>query len=757
MKYILIFMIFMPFLAFSQHRSVTGRLTDEQTGEALRGAIIYYNQKAAVSDERGEFQMLIGEEDYPVKVIISLLGYETLEKIIRKSDGFSVEIPMRSSVTQLDEVLISPDDRPLTAQSRIGAGEIYRNNPKNVGDIFGMQPGFGIVKRGGYAMDPVFRSLKYDQLNLIYDGGVYISNACPNRMDPASTQVSPSEIDRIELVKGPYSVRYGQTMGALINIITHKPEPTDEFSIHGDVEGGYEINGNGITSRASLDATGKNYDFSIQGGVMTFDDYKNGDGQIVPSAFKSYNYGTKIGFNPTDRQRLQLSWRQSFGRDIKHASLPMDSPIDNSSILSVDYGVRGLSNKLMSLNAKAYYTFVDHLMSNEGRPSFKMTEALSLVNSTTWGGRLELGLKGNEKITIFVGLDARTVAKDGVRYRKVKIMNGMPLDPPKEFTDLIWQDSWLYDIGAFAEANFMLGEQWDVLAGMRLDYVRSGANNPAPDFEALYGGVEPESDWGFSITSSINYYFGKNGQMQLSVGRGERPANLLERYINHFTVGMDAYEYVGNPGLKPEVNNQADLTVKAAPGRFFWKVNVFYSLFRNFISSVVDESLPRKYMPGTEPLYAKRFVNIDHAWQMGFEAEIGYHFTDAFSVRMGAYYTFAQNVDFDEPLPEIPPLTGLFSLKYEKKHYDIELRGRMVAKQDRVAPSFDEAESPGFSVLDLLGSYSPVKSLDFTFALKNMFNANYYEHLSRPYKNQSETGMFYEPGISVRIGGRYRF
>ena len=750
-------MVFVPLLAFSQPKTISGRLIDETNGDAIAGAVVYYNQKAAVSDAQGHFQISINNDEFPVKIIVSLLGYETIEKTIGENDELSISIPLRSSVTLLDEVLISTDDRPFVSQGRINATEIYRDSPKNVGDIFGDQPGFGIVKRGGYAMDPVFRSLKYDQLNLIYDGGVVVSNACPNRMDPASVQVSPAEIDRIELVKGPYSVRYGQTMGALINIITRKPEPTDEFSIHGNIEGGYEVNGNGITGRAALEATGKNYDLSIQGGAITFDDYKNGNGDVVPSSFQTYNYTAKVGFNPTDKQRIQVSWRQSFGRDIKHASLPMDSPYDNSSILSVDYGARSLSNKLMSLNAKAYYTFVDHLMSNEGRPSFMMTEAESPVNSTTYGGRLELGFKSSEKTMVFVGMDARAVAKDGVRYRKVKKMNGMPMDPPMEFTDLVWQDSWLYDVGIFSEANFMLSERWDLLIGARLDYVRSGANNPAPDFEALYGGIDPSSQWNFNITASINHYFGKNGQLQLSVGRGMRPASLVERYINHFTVGMDAYEYVGNPNLDPEINNQIDITIKDKPGRFFWKINGFYSKFTNFISAIVDESLPRKYMPGTEPLYAKRFINLDNAWQSGFDAELGYQISDAFSARVGAYYTYAQNVDFDEPLPEIPPFTGLFSVKYEKQKYFVELRGRMVAKQDRVAPSFDETETPGFNVFDLIGSYTPVKNLDLTFALKNMFNANYFEHLSRPYKNQTETGMFYEAGISFRAGIRFKF
>lgn len=752
----LLFVLLFSIGANAQEKIFRGKLLDEQSGKAIFGATVIFQQRYTTSDEEGFFELPL-KKNAPLKLIISHIGYEPYELLINDHTSEVVNIKLNSSIKLLEEVLISTDSRPMVAQKRFDLKSIMQNNPRNVGDIFSGKAGFGIIKRGGYAMDPVFRSFKYEQLNLIYDGGVYISNACPNRMDPASTQISPAEIDRIELIKGPYSVRYGQTMGGLINIITHRPATSDVFKINGELEGGYELNGNGITGRGTINAIGKKYDLSIQGGAITFDDYKNGKGQTVPSSFSTYNYATKIGFNPSLNQRLQLSWRQSFGKDIKHASLPMDSPKDNSSIFSVDYGIRNVNPKLSSINAKAYYTYVDHLMTNENRPNFMMVDARSPVTSNTMGGRLEFGLNTSQKSMLFVGADVRSVGKDGVRNRIVKITNGNPLDPPREFTDLIWQDSWLYNVGVFTETSFMLNESWDILFGARLDYVKSGANNPAPDFEELYGEIDPETEINVSATSSINYNFGQNGLVQLSIGRGQRAPELTERYIYHFTVGMDAYEYVGNPHLKSEINNQLDLTIKNTNGKFYWNFNVFYSYMQDYITAIVDESLPRKYMPGTEPLYSKRFINIDQAWQAGFDAQIAYQFTPDFSGTIGSYFTRAQNVDFDEPLAEIPPLTGIFSIKYEKEKYWAEFKGRLVARQDRVANSFDESETPGFHVFDLMGGYSPIKNLDVSIALKNMFNTNYYEHLSRPYKNLSETGMFYEPGRSLRIGLKIRF
>ncbi|MDZ7607681.1 MAG: TonB-dependent receptor [Cyclobacteriaceae bacterium] len=692
-----------------------------------------------------------------MKLIIRHVGYETLEKTLNSPEDDLSGLSLKSSITMLQEVLVSSDERPVTAQRRIDAESIMESNPKNVGDIFGDKVGFGVQKRGGYAMDPVFRSFRYDQLNLIFDGGLYIANACPNRMDPASTQLSTAEINKIELVKGPYTMRYGATMGGLINLITDSPEVPEKFGVNGELEGGYEVNGNGITGRGAVYAAGRVADVSVQAGIISFDNYKNGDGKKVPSSFQTSNYTVKMGVNPSDNQRVQVSWRQAFGKDILHASLPMDSPKDNSTMASVDYSLRDISDKLISLNMKGYYTYVDHLMTNEWRPNYPQVATSSPVTSNTFGGRAELGIALGLKTTLYTGLDLRSVAKDGVRNRLVKMMNGKPLEPPKVFTDLIWQDSWMHTSGLFAESKTTINEHWTMNAGARVDIVNSGANNPAPDFEALYGTIDPETQVNLSLTASATHHFGKYGMFQLALGRGQRSPDLLERYINHFIVGMDSYEYVGDPNLESEINNQADLTISNRSGSFSWSINVFYAIMENYITAAVDTTLRRKYNPTVPPIYAKRYINIDKACQTGFEIEIGYRITRALSVQGGAFYTRAQNRQFDEPLAQITPFTGLLSASFTKEKYWMEFKGRLVADQERVAASFDEDTTPGFGVYDFMAGYRPFHSLDITLTFKNLFDNNYYEHLSWPYNNQPEQSQLYEPGRSMRIGAKFRF
>ena len=100
--------------------------------------------------------------------------------------------------------------------------------------------------------DPVLRGFKYDQINVVYDGGQSATAACPNLMDPFTSQMPPNMIRRIEILTGPHALRYGCSFGATINFIPVSPRFSDEHRVYGRISGGYESNGNVIRSEGDL-------------------------------------------------------------------------------------------------------------------------------------------------------------------------------------------------------------------------------------------------------------------------------------------------------------------------------------------------------------------------------------------------------------------------------------------------------------------------------------------------------------------------
>ncbi len=659
----------------------------------------------------------------------------------------------------IEEILVT-GEKPSQPELSIDNKQIQLVAPRDIGDIFKSISGFGVLKRGGFAMEPSFRSFKLEQLNMMFDGALTTVPACPNRMDPITTHINPADIEKIEVIKGPYTVRYGQTMGAVINMLTMQPHYSDSFEVHGLVNLGYETNGNAKKTYGELSMGNKHFDLLLSGGYNDYDNYSNGSGQEIASAFTNYDYSLKLGYNITSNQRIQASWRQTFARDVLHAGLPMDTKTDDQSSITLDYSAKQLSDKVFALNAKFYRSYVDHVMNNELRPSFKATHSISPVSSLNYGAKLELGLNLSSNNLIYMGTDYKFINKDGSRNREVYIntCTGMVFDPPKEFTDKIWQNSSTSNYGFYVENKNTIGKNLKLNAGLRLDINNGEILDPEEDFLNLYqGNLKTDALMDLSGMLTLTYDLNSLYNIQFAYGLGSRAPKITERYINHFTVGMDAYEYVGNPFLKSEKNNQIDLVLNKSGEVFSFQVDLFYSYMTDYIIAVVDTNLNKKFMACMPPAHAKKFTNIDKAVQYGFELSAGYKFANYFALSGNVYYTHAQNIDFDEPLAEIPPLTGNLSLSYTHKKLFANLSGRFVAEQTRVSASFNESPSDGFSVFDAKLAYTAIKNLSFEMGINNIFDVTYYEHLSRPYKNMPEQSMFYEPGRNFLFSVKVKF
>ena len=762
---ILFFIAFLFFnLTQSPAQSIDGYVKDSTTNSAIVNAIIVSEPKGqfTYSDQNGYFEL----KDLPAEKInlkISHMGFEIFQKSVDLSDKdhLSLSINVKPTPIALEEILISGSIYNNSLASEILQEEFQKHVPKDAGEIFKYEPGFNVIKRGGYAMDPVFRSFKYEQLNLQFDNGIRIAHACPNRMDPITTHIPPEALEKIEIIKGPYSVRFGQSMGGIVNMVIKKPVHTDEFNVSGSFNGGYESNGNGRQGRLSLTATDKIYDLTVMGGYKNYDNYKNGNGYEVASSFRNYDFSVKGGIEPFENHRLQLMWRQNFARDVLHAGLPMDADEDDAKIFSADYLIRNVSPKIKNISAKFYATEVDHVMTNHRRPNFKMVDAVSKVLSETMGGRIEFELLPVEGVILYAGGDFNSVFRDGQRVRKISINpcnTEMTFDPPKEFTDPIWQSSYLNDFGLFAEWRQSLMERFSFIAGFRSDIIRSGVDNPASEFTSRYN-FDQNTETNWSFTASGAYDISNGWQLKLSAGRGVRSPNLIERYINHLTIGQDAYEYIGNPNLKPEKNNQAELSIAKRSKSYHIKADIFYSYATDYITAAVDENTDRLFLPCKPPQHVKVFTNIDQAIQRGFEMAGSVDLHPRIKMDGNLAYTWAQNISWDEPLPETPPLEGNLALNYQTKNKNFwtEISGRFVADQNRASDSFAETATEGFNVYNFYSGYKPQQWMEIQFSVHNIFDKTYYEHLNRRYKNMPVNEVFFEPGRSFLLQAKINF
>lgn len=725
------FLLNIPF-AISQEKK-TIQIIDQLTNEAITWVNFTYDNQSGFSDESGKIQI-----EYKENTVLFLshinYGAWTLsdnEVIKALNEGTIIR---ESNTVNLQPVSIIAY-HSINQPKRIDLNNQDKLN-HDAGAVLNTDVSINSIKKSGaYGFDPVLRGFKYDQLNIVINGSCCATAACPNRMDPITSQIPLNTIQTIQILKGPYSLRYGNSFGGTINFLTAKPLFTEKFKTTERLSTTYENNGNVYRSEGLIGLHSKKIVFNLVGSWSQGDDYKAGNETLVQADFLRASFGTNLSVKLSENQVLSLSVNRNLGRNTDFPSLPMDLISDNTWLINAEHNLNVKNRKLVNWKSLTYATHVDHLMDNSLKILDPRTvNAKSPTQTLTYGGRTETTWN-IKNTTTYTGLDLRVENAQGSRTREI-------LTGPKAgniFTDNIWQNSRIERSGFFAETDIITANLLFVLAG-RLEINSSKANDEAAEFIAVNPKTET-SQINPSISVGIIKNFENNYSLKLWAGSSQRSGGLTERYINYFPVGRDAYELLGNPILKPETNNQTDLIFEIKSEKTFFNIDLFASYMQNYITSVKNPDLSPRM--ATSP-GVRQFVNIKNAFKTGFEVNWKQYLFYGFQQQAGIAYTYAKNMVNDEALPEIAPFEIRYSLT--GKHLDdkliSEISLRHALKQDRISIEYGEKETPSFTTLDFRLSYKLLKYLSLATGVQNIFNENYYEHLNRSISGSSTDYIF---------------
>ncbi|MBD3749625.1 MAG: TonB-dependent receptor [Sphingobacteriales bacterium] len=736
-------------LLFAQSEQKEIRLLDEESKSPIIGATFKYGEQSGLSDENGVIRF-----SYDQKATLQLshinYGAWSLSEIALNKAISDKVIYRKAVIVNLFPVTVLA----LKPQSVQQKGEIkieYQDRLEHdAANILNQIPAFNSIRKGGnYGFDPVFRGFKNDQLNVVLNGAQSATAACPNRMDPPTSQMAPNMIDRIEIFKGPYALRFGTGIGATINFIPAKLRFSDKPDLYGRISSGYENNGNLQRGEGQLGLSGAKYDVNLFASWSQGDDYTTGNKQTVQADFKRGSFGTNIGIKLASNQELRLSANYNRARDADFPALGMDLRTDDTYMLNAVHDIQFMGKKLQSLNTTIYGSFVNHLMDNLLRTiSPRMMNVQTFATTRNFGGRSESVWKlSNGKI--YAGADLRVEGAEGTKVRDY-LMGPMAGKTKK---DNVWQDGYISKTGLFTEYQIN-GKTFNYIASGRLELNVANLNDPAQGFTQ----VNPETQTtqvNPSLSFGILKDFGNKVKSGLWLARAQRSGSLTERYINYFTVGQDPYEMLGNPQLAPEVNYQTDLTFTF---NFYEKssinVDVFAAYLKNYISSVIDTTLSPE-LPSSPGV--RRFVNINEAFKTGFEISWNQVLFAGLSHRIGIAYTYGQDLERDQPLPEIAPLDARYALygSYLKNRLKPEVTFRYVTKQSRTSTEFGETVTPSFNLLDFKIGYQINSSIFLNAGVNNLFDENYYEHLNRSVSGTNKP--IYAPGRNYFINLNYSF
>lgn len=728
--------------------TISGTVTDAASTRPVPNAnvSVVNTSLGAVTDSDGDFEIVVPETGvYTLR--ITFIGFEKkVQKNIKvDANGARINIQLTSSPIEVEEITVSAHAEMPDMGTMLISDALAQKNPADVGAFFRNVNGASSIKKGAAAQDPVIRGFKYNQLNVMFDGGLCVTGGCPSRMDPPTSHVQAEDIDRIEIIKGPFTTRYPQTLGGIVNMVTHNSRSYGEDGFQVGLISGYESVSGGTRGRVFLKGGKGKFDLHSGLGTKQYGDYRDGSGQTVPGQFKSKDYSVKLGYQPSLQQRLQVSWRQSFARDTMYPALPMDATIDDTDMLSIDYTHKNVSPFMASLTAKIYSTWVDHEMDNANKPTAANTRAVTTAQTQTQGGRIEALLNAHKAGLFYVGTDFTHLNMVGNRTRT--ILQGEKAG--KVFADDVWPDANHQTTGVFTEWHKTFSPHWRAVGGLRADLFSASSGPLDVLFTSVYDDIEDKQEINPGATVRFIFEPQTNVEFALGLGQGSRSASITELYINRLSVGPDRYEYFGNPNLNAEKNRQIELSHRAQFGKFSYDMTGFYSDLSDYISAVVNSDIPMLIPAMANGV--KQFINIKSAYKYGGELDVRYDVTSSIYVKAAAAYTLGQNSTVDEPLPEMPPLESRLYARYTRQgnSFFIEANARFADKQTRVASSFAEQETHGFSIYNLLAGFKVGRIFNVTLGIENIFDAAYTEHLNRSYKF---TGLpIYEPGRNFYI------
>ena len=725
------------------------RLLDMETALPIVNATYQYGGQQGISDQNGDILFFFKEK---TELKLSHVSYgdwtlneqevhEAIQRKVYYRQTISIDLP-RITVIGLRYHDLQPQaELPIAYQERL---------EHDAADILNQVAAFNSIRKGGrYGFDPVFRGFNSDQLNVVLHGAQSATAACPNRMDPPTSQMAPNMLDRIEILKGPHTLRYGVGLGATINFIPTKMRFVNQPKFFGRFSAGAESNGNLKRSEAHLGLSSNKYEIAVFTAWSQGADYKAGNGETIQSDFSRGNFGTHLGFKLSSSQLLRVSAFYNRARNADFPALPMDLRKDDTWMFSIRHDIQMGGDKLQSWSTTVFGSFVDHLMNNYLKPlNPRMVNAETPAQTYNYGGRTEGTWQFTNK-KLYAGADLRMEGATGTRVREFL----MGPNAGKIFEDNVWQDGQIGKVGLFAEYQIN-GNLMDYVLSGRVDVNQADINDPANEFVLV--NTDPKiTQMNPSFSVGVVKSLGDKTKAGLWLARAQRSGNLSERFINYLPVGQDPYEMLGNPQLSPEVNNQIDLT-------FNWtidhlsslNVDVYAAYLQDYISSQIDPSLtPRLPMsPGV-----RQYVNIDEAFKTGFEIQWRQKLVAGLNHHLGIAYTYAQDLQRDEPLPQIAPL----DLRYELfgGYFNNNLRPKVlfhyVAKQSRISKEFGETATPSFTRLDINIGYQIYRQVSIDIGINNVFDENYYEHLNRLVQGMSYP--IYAPGRNIFANLNFSF
>jgi hemoglobin/transferrin/lactoferrin receptor protein len=670
-----------------------------------------------------------------------------------------------------DQIVVTPGRQeqasgdapaPITVFDR---DSIEKIQPEKMADLFKNIPGVEIDGEGPFRGLPVIRGLSSNRVLILVDGQ-RLNNARESTtfagIQPAL--VNLSEVERIEVLRGPASVQYGSdAIGGVINIITRQPNlGAQDFKVYGDVALEYGTISDSQAGRVSVTGTGSGFSFYAGGSYEKVDDYTAADGasederyapyvrednSVPNSGMEQTNFNGGLKFLTGQQGVLRIDAEVVRTKDVGFPGFSLDTNGIDFTFPNFDRDKIGVSWStgpvwgLSDISLSAYYQAVNKesasIFDFPGFFSDSFTQ--SEIDSLGFNAQ-SIAYVGRHHLTF--GLDLYDDNVDDTALDETCF--GTFCLPPS--TEVAVPRSEQTGLGAYIQDGWSLSDSVTLQLGLRGDTF-SFVSEDDPDY---LGEPFDETDSAVSGNVGVTWSVTDHVNLNALVARGFRTPNLQERSFFGLATNGEAY-ILQNPGLSSESSWNYEIGTKVRYERYSGGLHFFHNDLSDFITlEFLDLDDARCMSPPAPPeVQCAEFANIAKATIWGVEFDLETIFADWWTAFGSIAYMEGDNESTGEPLSTIPPLKILLGLRYQRSAWWTEANLRFLDRQTDLPeddPFFDTG-TIGFTVYDLRGGFDFDFGLGFIASLENITDKLYNE----PFNNRPE------PGRNFRLTARYRF
>ena len=762
---------------------IIGAILDQETKEPLPFATvkILNSDLGTVSDKEGNFTIAnVCEKEVDLEV--RFIGYKTIVHHHDFHHG-NPNIYLASDATELESIVIEEQRvdqiKSLSIQKRdIDKAAIVSSS---IAELTEDVTGVSMLKTGANVSKPIIHGLHSNRVLVINDGVRHAYQAWGEEHAP---EIDPSHVDRIEVVKGAGTVKYGpEALGGVILYNAKRPALNEQ--LFGSVSSSYQTNGRVGSGQLNLGEGYKDIAWNV-GGYGTYQaDLSAPDYDLTNTGKREYgtSFNTLLHQPNFDLQVSGSYFNQEFG--ILRGSIA-GNLTDLQNAIDRGVPIPTLPSSYSIQNPKQE---TKHGLLKSDLSVFLGEHIFKLQYAYQHNIRREFDVRRgelNDRPVIFLDLTSHNVEAEWIQPTRgiwsgnsgIQLLTQNSFNEPGSNPVNFIPDYDVLNIGAFTVQSLNFDAiTWEL--GARFDYHTLSVADTIRE-TATYS-----DDLQFA---NATFTFGARKQLTdaislfSNIGSSWRPPNVAELYsfgyrFSRIQFGLWRYDFT--PQIVTPVTEVFDESTREVPAEksFKWvggvelKSDRVTAEFIVYANQINDYIFLRPFgitinVAGTFPYFLYDQTN---AFFLGSDWDLRYRHSTSLYSEIKVSYVYATELKQNQPFIEIPPLNISYSLDYKKGHWGFGVNLNYTATQwnapDVIEPItfqngnvevvpedfFDFMVAPeDFFLAGLNGSYEKDR---FKLQLKvdNLLNTSY-----RIYTNRLRY-FSDEPGRNFTVSATYQF